>query len=751
MRSANYRFHAALVLCCVSGAAAGQALEEVTVTAQKREQNLQDVGISVAAFSGEAVRNLGLTSAVDALVKVPNVTNYSAYGPGSSANIVIRGIGLNDFGEGHEAPVTAYVDEMYLVAVPALGFSMFDLQRVEVLRGPQGTLFGRNSTGGLVHFLSARPTDTPAGFLQVTGGSFDEYKVEGAISGPLTEQLSGRLSILSNHSDGFLRNANPAFKPAGQAGTDAIRGQLQWKNDSGLTVLAKGEYGELDSRHLYYQQVPAIVDPTNGNLYVRDPGGTDGAGYNQATFRGGRAAAPDVADTDFPQHLKSHSSTGLLRIEKEFGDVTLTSISGYLDLSRKLMEDCDASPNSLCFATFPYSTQTFTQEIRLGSSAGATRWITGLYYLDADADNQPSATFNVPLDGPAGVNPATELYEGALFPIALSADWKLKTKSYSVFGQLEHDVTPALSLTAGVRITRDEKDFVDRDNASLRLCNAFPIPNNCFTDYTPQPYAGSIGETLYSGKLQADWRPMEDVLIYGSFSRGTKAGGFNNGFYGSGLPFDQIPYGDETVYATEIGAKTLLAGGRLRFNVSVFHYDYKDFQTFNWIGIGGNIVNKDGISQGVEVEIEGRLTEGLTAMLGLAGLDTKIKDVTLRDGLTTRDTEMAMAPKFSASGSLTYRRTMGPRGTLSLLWDFNSVSDHNSNNFNDPAADIAGYFKHNARISYQPNENWEIAALVNNIADKQVVNRVFVFDSLGYAQDMYTMPRTYAAQVSYRW
>jgi iron complex outermembrane receptor protein len=728
-----------------------QVLEEIVVTAQKREQNLQDVGISVAAVTGESLRNLAVTNTVDALVKIPNVSNYSPYGPGTSANVVIRGIGLNDFGEGHEAPVTSYVDEFYLVSVPAVGFSMFDLARVEVLRGPQGTLFGRNSTGGLAHFLTARPTDELEGFVQLTGARFEEYKIEGAVSGPLTDSLSGRLSVLSHHSDGWLENVNPAFKPAGEAGTDAVRGQLLWQGDSGWSALFKAEYGELDSRHNYYQQVPAAPDPGNGGLFVRVPNSTDGAGFNEATFQGGVAAASDVAYSDYPAHIDADSTTLLFRVGKSFGDVEFTSITGYLDLNRELSEDCDASPNSICFAEFPYDTKTFTQELRWARVEGDTRWTAGLYFLDAEANNQPIATFNIPISGPGAVDAVTGLYNGDLLPIALAADWTLDTTSYSVFGQIEHDFSAQWTVIAGVRVTRDEKDFLDRDNASLRQCNSFVIPNNCFTDYTAVPYADDYAQTLYSGKLELDYRPVEDVLLYGSLSRGSKAGGFNNGFYPSSIPFEDIPYGDESVLAYEVGMKSTVANGRVRINAAAFYYDYKDFQTFNWIGIGGNIVNRDAISQGAELEIEAQITEGLSAMLSLAGLDTKIKDVSLRDGVTVRDTEMAMAPEFTAAGNLAYEWGVGAEGNVSVMWDFNYYAEHNANNFNDPAAAIDAYFKHNARVSYSPNRNWEVAAFIANISDEQSVNRVFVFDSLGYAQDMTHPPRTYGAQVAYRW
>jgi iron complex outermembrane receptor protein len=750
--SSSVRAFLALALCTLTSAAAhAQALEEVTVTAQKREQNMQDVGISVAAISGEKLRSAGVTSTIDAILKVPNVDNYSPYGPGSNANIVIRGIGLNDAGEGHEAPVTAYIDEFYLVSVPAVDFSMFDLDRTEVLRGPQGTLFGRNSTGGLVHFVTAKPTRAAEGYMQASGGNFGQRKLEAAISGPITDELAGRLSILSDHSDGYIKNITPSLKPAGQTGTDAVRGQLQWTGSEGLKILGKAEYGSVDVRHIYYEQVPATSVATNGGLWSLAPNGTDGAGYNQLTFQNGIAAARGVADTSSPSTLKSHGTTLLLRIEKDFGDTSLTAVSGYLDLDRKLQEDCDASPNTICLADFPYSSQTFTQEVRWAKAQGPTRWTTGLYFLDSNAKNNPTATFNIPVGGPTAVSPTTGLYNGAVFPIALAAEWKLNTKSYSVFGQVEHDLATQWTVIAGVRVTHDRKEFDDADNASLRACNGFPIPSNCFTNYTAVPYVADYSKTLVSGKLELDWRPLEDVLLYGSLSRGTKAGGFNNGFYPGGIQPANIPYRDESVNVLEVGEKSTFAEGRMRLNISAFYYDYQDYQTFNWEGIGGLLVNRDANTAGGEVELEMRLAQRLTATLSAAGLHTKIKDVTLRDGATSRDTKMAMAPDFTASGSLTWATPVGAGGNFTASWDFKYAGSRFTNNFNDPASKLEAYFKHNAHATWWPDDHWSIGAYVNNISDKRNTTKVFVFDSLGYAQTVYAMPRTYGAQVGYRW
>lgn len=201
----------ALLFLFGTNCAISQVLEEVVVTAQKREQGVQDIGIAITTLTATEIRELGFATALDISQQTPGLEVASAYGTGSSAQIMIRGVGQNDFGEGHESPVTPYIDEFYLVSVPAADFSMFDLERVEVLKGPQGTLFGRNSTGGLIHYVTAKPTKETSGFVSIGGGSYSEIKAEGAISGSLSDSLAGRLSFLSHHSDGFKENLNPGL------------------------------------------------------------------------------------------------------------------------------------------------------------------------------------------------------------------------------------------------------------------------------------------------------------------------------------------------------------------------------------------------------------------------------------------------------------------------------------------------------------------------------------------------------------
>ena len=733
---------------------AGEGLGDIVVTAQKREQSLQRVGISVTAITGEQILQRGISNSIDLIVRTPSVDNYSPYGPGSSANIVIRGIGLNDFGEGNEAPVTVYVDEFYVVNVPAVDFALFDLERAEILRGPQGTLFGRNSTGGLVNYVTARPNGDLGGFVKGTLARFGEVKVEGAVNAPISDTLSARLSFLSHHSDGYIRNLNPDFadRKGAAAGTDAVRAQLRY-DDGDWDVLLKGEYGRQDHVHTYYEQTPSVRDPVTG-LASLDPSGTDAAGYNEANFG---ADAPNITYTNRPQYLKSKGTTLLLRAERKFDDVTFTSVTGYQHFSRRYAEDCDASPNDTCYARFPFSATSASQEFRLFGNSDDLRWTAGIYGLYSKSRNNPFAVFNVPVSGPGAIDPDTGLYNGAFLPLNLAANWRLRTLSGAVFGQIEYDLSPALTLIGGLRVTHDDKKFRDADNASLRSCPGYPTPTNCFLapdgPGVAHPYAATYKKTLWSGKLEIDFKPSETALLYASISRGSKSGGFSNGFYPGGVTTDQLLYGDEANIAYEVGEKITLFDRKLRINSALFYYDYKNFQTFNWQGVGGLLSNQDASSYGAEVEVEAAPVRGLTLSLGGSYLHTKINDVTnaIPGGDTyTADREMANAPKWTANAAISYAIEFANGRSLTLGWDGNYRSSRYTNNFNDPSVRLGGYFKHNANISYSLSDNLDLQAFVRNISNNRAPTKAYQFNDLGYTQFIYSEPRVYGGSILYR-
>jgi outer membrane receptor protein involved in Fe transport len=254
--SAVFLVAAAAALAGTAAAQTTSGLEEIIVTAQKREQSMQDVGIAVTAFGDKQIRELGFTDSTDIVAMTPGLIYTTPNAESSVINFFLRGVGLNDFADANENPVAVYVDDVYRPASGGLSFQLFDLQRVEVLRGPQGTLFGRNTTGGLVHFISKRPTDELDGYVDLTYGSYNQIKAEAAFGGPIGDTVSGRLSAAMNKSDGWTENrccdpsaGEPDFNAPdyNEGDSVAVRGQLQWEPSDAARILLSGNYSDNDA------------------------------------------------------------------------------------------------------------------------------------------------------------------------------------------------------------------------------------------------------------------------------------------------------------------------------------------------------------------------------------------------------------------------------------------------------------------------------------------------------------------------
>src|ERR1700724_2122106 len=334
---------AALVSCVVPGilqsagaqqpGASSGGLEEVVVTAQRREQNLQEIGIALSAISGSELAELGVVSATDITKAMPAVVLTQPNGP-SSFSLAIRGVVQNDFADHQESPAAIYVDDVYVSQMIGLAFSAFDIDRVEVLRGPQGTLFGRNATGGLAHFISHRPTDETGGYLDVSFGERNLTRVEGAFGGALVEGIDGRISFQSNHYDPLFRNT---FGPASDAenGNDwALRGQLLFKL------------------------------PGNSQLLLL-----------------GRLSRTDVHAGSWEERATMNIAPG-----SDFTGAALTVVADYTSLRKDYQEDSDASPDTL-FQFFNGSkVDQESLEARLNGGNNSLNWTAGVYGLRINGD-----------------------------------------------------------------------------------------------------------------------------------------------------------------------------------------------------------------------------------------------------------------------------------------------------------------------------------------------------------------------------
>jgi iron complex outermembrane recepter protein len=732
-------------------------IEEIVVTAQRREQSIQDVGTSITAFDAAAIAKLGLNSVTDIARQVPGL-QYQAYSP-TITIFNLRGISQNDFGDHHEAPVAVYADDVYVASLGAIAGAMYDLQRVEVLRGPQGTLFGRNATGGLLHYISQRPEKTAGGFLNLDAGRFGDLEAEGAVNLPVTDKVATRLSFSVVRHDGIIHNL--IGRDANDANQYAARLQLSFKPSETGEVLLKA-YGVRNVSEIS----PSYAWNASCNAFgLLAPGQSCDAGEHglgafvgatQDVFgtcpgcdqSGYRNPSSNPFDQSFDrQGIFNRTVYGLTaHVNWDIGSAKLSSVTDYMHLRKRYGEDSDGSPNfQFNFDTYQTYHQ-FSQELHLSGEQGPLRWIGGIYFLDLNNDDYQDEQVN-------------QTYIGFIVPHQ-GPKFTLKTRSAAVFGQTEWDFVDHWTLITGARYTHDKKDYDFTEwNGSLTT----PL-----TDSNGQPYVynsstnpGEADRTYgaVSGKLELDFKPRHGALYYASINRGTKGGGWSAP---SNVPFNPITqqalvgdlwqiiaYKPETLTDYELGTKLTVLDGRARLNADVFYYDYKNYQAFflqNFTQIIGNVNAK---LAGGELELAYVPVDRLTLQLGASALTTRIKNVILPDG-TAADRQMPNAPKWTFNALLRYEWP-GLGGTWSATVDSKWNARQFLENVNAPVDLQPSYAVTNLRLGYQSGQRWEASAWVRNVTNKYY--RIYNLDlsGLGYNETNYGPPRWYGVSLSYHW
>jgi len=708
-----------------------QGIEEIVVTAQKREQSLQDVGISVTAFSGRQIEELGFSGSEEISRMTPGLLFTL---PGGSASIgfpAIRGVSQNDFGPHQEVPNAVCVDEAYLSFNGANQHQMFDLERVEVLRGPQGTLFGRNATGGLIHYVSRRPTREFEGYGDLTIGEHDQVRFQGAVSGPLTDRLQGRLSFATDHNDSYIENR--VGPDTGENESWSGRGQLLFQPTDDVEVHVSLFGGVNDSDALGpYQRRTGIPDADglgvnldeNVDFYGTCPG-CDPFGYID------NDGDPHAMDIDRVGFLERDTWGITGKLTWEFDRFTLTSITHYLEFSFDYLEDQDVSPVAFTEFAFGQDADQFSQEIRLNGEMDRLRWVAGFYYLGIESANHMSFHLLPPFVG-----------------VLLDTAWSVDTESWAVFGQFEYDLAPRWTFIGGLRWTEDRKEIDLLNTVTVVGVGAFDFP---FNEATVGPLAEQ-DDGDYSFKVELDYRPVDDWLLYASITRGNKGGSFSAPLDMSATPPASVPYGPETILAYEIGLKSQFLDGRARLNAAAFYYDYDDYQAFRLENLVQVVFNAQARIYGAEVEFLLEPADGWLLMLGASLLDAEVEDVVLPSGRVT-DREPPQAPAFTLNGLLR-REWAAFGGTMAVQADFNYVDDYQASVLNSPATHIPSHVIGNARLSWAPaDERWEMAVFVKNIADAEAETYAFdlVNSGLPFNQIIYLPPRWVGGQVIYRW
>lgn len=734
---------------------ANGVLQEVIVTAQKTHQNLQTVPLSVEALSAKALAAQGITTTEDLGSATPGLI-VNDYGNPVITVFTLRGVQEFDFGDHQESPIAVFEDGAYLPFLAAAGLDLFDMDRVEVLRGPQGTLFGRNATGGAIQLISAKPTETLTGYAQVDGGNYNARRVEAAVGGPLGDGWLGRLSLLKDEHSGYYRNLNGI--DSGNANDLSWRAQLTRRFSSSADLALEFFGSHDDTTSSPYQPAPAYPDPATGLIYPASANPAAFAAFCSSFFGATVGPRPtdclsgDVATgnpfTIQPDHVggfKRDYLGGIATFHWYYGAATLTSITSYGHLKKNYTNE-DSDGTSLNVLTFGQTVNAndVSEELRLAGKSARNNWIVGVYGLRIDG-NYGTTVGYFPFD------PALTAYTGNAYG--------LKTVTYAAFGQTEFTIVPQWTVTGGLRWTEDDKNFSMVTPCSGPGCGPFGLTNPIYVQGTGYTDSVPGAETTrdsgnWDGKLQLNWKPSGNLLAYAGITRGTKAGGFNGGasaFY----TLSQVIFKDEVLTDYEVGEKYQFADGRARLNSSVFYYDYKDMQVFNQLGISTVTFNRNGSIYGSEIDLQTLLAEGLRFDLGTSLLHTHIAPVanvnTVTGALVYASEELPNSPHMTLHANLS--KTWGLRsGFFTLEGDARWVGSHKLNLIDDPATNEPSYYTLDARAEYSwANDRWGISLYSQNLTNQvyRIVATPFVSIN-GSLIDIYGPPRTYGASIRVR-
>jgi iron complex outermembrane receptor protein len=743
----------------VASALAEDTLDEIVVTAQKREQSAQDVGIAISAFSGEQLQNLGISNSSELSAITPGLNSTGAQG-GFLRTFSIRGVTLNDYNPQQESPVAGYIDEVYIGSVQAQAFALFDTDHVEVLKGPQGTLFGRNATGGLVQFVTRKPSDTYNGYVSASYGSFSTKQFEGAFGGPLVgDRIEFRVAGFFNNNNAYLDNL--IGPDIGNTKTSAGRLHLKFKISDQFTALLSGRVGrtewgiggaqqqlasiatvnangaQTNGRYLGSNETAQILTPAGpvgarpvagGDYFgVVDPDGRGPQTINQ--YVGGASSATTNQGTNYNWSIATGTTLNLNWRPSE--QYSVTSLTDYSHFNWRSGAPITSGPNfAFGFDTFAPDISQLSEELRVNASYSNLNWVAGVYGMDLYSHAGTAYGFYL---GPTGDQ---------------RFDFTQHTKTYSGFGQVEWQFVPTLSAIVGARIIHEKKDFEYRSYFD----DAITGPSPDILDFNPStsPLAKQ-SNNLWSGKVGLNWKPQDGTLLYVSANRGVKAAGFNAVIAPATSSASDFTFAPETLYDYEAGFKTEFADRRIRVDGAVFHYDYRNYQAYESRNFSNFIVNAKAHESGAEIDVDARPMTGLDLVLGTAYTSAVVENVAVSPGFNA-DRVPAFTPRFEVNAMARYEWPLvsGLRMAVQADGSYRSAYFMQLTDFDDMRN--GGYALLNAKLSLLGGDNarWAVDASVKNLANRSYMVSAFdVSQSLGLSDVAYNEPRIYQIGVRY--
>jgi iron complex outermembrane receptor protein len=752
----------------MSGGAAAQtadtsniALEEVLVTAQKKEETLQDASLSVVAFSADRLQRLGVHQAHEVGEYTPNLSIHKNAGNTASAAYYIRGIGQGDPGLAIESSVGLYLDGVYIGQGAASAFDLVDMERIEVLRGPQGTLYGRNTTGGAINVISRKPTGE-LGFEQtVSVGNRGYWRSLSRLNLPSYNGVSTQLSYLRSEHDGYIKNAFPGGEQPGERSNEAYRIALNWQASDNLSIDYAYDYSSIDGMENAFQLT--FVSP----VHV----GVGGSQYSDALNNASEDRLSQFA-LDQLDERNTEVQGHTLVVNWELGDVTVKSITAFREFDERsrgtdldggaYVSRGDAStffaplppgtPVSLFTATLDHWQEQWSQEFQLLGSAfdGQIEYVAGLYYFDEEGFESNPQAFAFPSLFVGGAFGQTTQLGAPLF------NYDVDNESVAAYGELTW--IPAafdrkLELTLGARYTRDERASSVRHTNLQRL--------------GLEQLQGSDSWSNVNPSFTLNYHFSDDVSVYARVASAYKSGGFNPRTIDPDL-FTQ-PFDEEDVLSYELGLKSEWLDRRLRLNAAAFYTDFEDMQVSQFragqLGATSVTVNAgEATIAGVEIDLQAVLAEGLFLNVSYGYLDSDIDEYlfTNSQGITADladEASMSLAPENSASIGLEYRfaETAVGAPVLSVDWsykdEFHFTSISTAANGAHETIKADDYSLLNARFMWDDLPLGEgrgrILLWGKNLTDEEYRVAGIDFGGLGFAGNVYGEPKSYGIDLIY--
>jgi iron complex outermembrane receptor protein len=761
------------------------SLDEIVVTAQRVFERLQDVPVAVTAISANELIERGVRQAGDITASVPNLLLNSPYGPEAQPTFTLRGVTTQDFSENQSSPVAMYVDEVYKSVGAVQALQIYDLDRVEVLRGPQGTLYGKNATGGAISFYSRNPSLTAYdGYVTAGTGNYNDYSVRGAVGGPIVDnELGWRAALLYEKRDGWVHSVVPGVEPLNGVDALAARFTLMARPTDAITATLKLSFSRSGGT------------PYGAHALNNDPTATGFSGTIGWFDNGAKYAV----------HKDIRNDSVSLKVDWLVGEhATLTSVTGF-DYGRWYEKSDDGGlpitarlddPN-----TYFSSVNAFSQEIRVAShDTGAFGWLGGLYY--GRESMHPTVQFHF-FDG-YNLNfwsPTNAGVPQPLFGFDEYNSFDQLKDSRAVFLNTTFVVVPQVTLRAGVRYTKDKVTisnfyaleggvnpapaqsgplaFAPDGGATTwwtQTIGAQPATRTDFQTGLASQAQGLVPEfskdtNNVSGKIGVDWKPGEDLLAYASVSQGYRGVAFNGQAYNDPT---ELTFADpEKLTSYEIGLKTGFWDRRGVFNAALFHYDYKNQQFLDafalpgGLGTGFRTVNapKSRVD-GAEFEFRAKATPDLEIGSSLGLMSSKYVELTLHKGALQAPgvprvccvgNHLIQAPDYNASLDVDWRFAHLAAGDLRAFIEGNYYGKQYFDAFNTERDAQGAYGVANARLSFESTgkRGYAVGAWIKNLTNRRYLAYALNQKDadtglLGFDYALVGEPRTYGVDLTYR-